>query len=100
MDYEVFKAIVADGGGFDKISMLVFDNSIMPYNGFRESDFVQLGGSWVYKEPVLLRNKKDHEYTEKGFNYHPMECLQSVIMMEDLGNVAQEDIMSIMHGYS
>lgn len=98
MDYETFKAIVADGGGYDKISMLVFDNSIMPNGGFKESDFVQLGGAWVYKEPVVLRNKKEYSYTEKGINYHPIECLQSVIMMENPKAVAADDILNIMHG--
>ena len=29
MDFETFEAIVADGGGYDNITCLVFDNSIL-----------------------------------------------------------------------
>lgn len=99
MDYDSFKAVVMDGGGFDHIAMLVFDNSITPNDRVRESDFVKFGSEYFYKEPVLVRDKKNHEYTEKGFAYHPLSCLQNVILMENPSNIASIDLNDIMNGH-
>lgn len=90
MEYDSFLALVNDGGGFDKIVRLIFDNAI--HTSFvrvpakdrcKKSDFVKLGQEWFYKEPLKVRNCKDYEYTEQMYAYHPLSCLQAVIMGDD-----------------
>lgn len=95
MDWDTFKAIVDDGGGFEKIALLVFDNSILIINrgskSCEESDFVHLGNEWFYKEPIKMRSKKTFEYEVQVYNYHPFNCLQSVVM----GDITQIDEQSL-----
>jgi hypothetical protein len=95
MEWNTFKAIVNDGGGFEKIAMLNFDNSSIVINtsmkSCEESDFVQLGGDWVYKEKLSVRNKKTFEYTLPLVNYRPIEYLQSVVM----GDISTADRQSL-----
>lgn len=102
MEYESFIALVEDGGGFDKIVRLIFDNSI--HTSFvrlpedkrcKKSDFVKLGSEWFYKEPVIVRNCKDYDYTEPMYAYHPLSCLQAVIMGDDT-NVDIQGVSSIL----
>lgn len=95
MPYETFTAIVNDGGGYSRIAMLFFDNTVTSTDGFKESDFVQLGGEWVYKEPVKIRSAKTGNYDITLYNYHPLEHLQSVVMGDVRGAIAQ-DINDLM----
>jgi hypothetical protein len=95
MEWETFKAIVEEGGGFDNIALLVFDNSILIVNheakSCTEEDFAQLGGEWCYKEKLFVRDKRTYEYTLPLINYHPFSCLQSVVM----GDIKNADEQSV-----
>ena len=95
MSHETFVAIVNDGGGYDKIALLFFDNTLISTDRFKESDFVQLGGEWVYKEPVKIRSRKTGDYDITLYNYHPFECLQSVAM-GDIRDAIKQDINSMV----
>lgn len=86
MDIEAFKALVKDAGGYDNITQLVFDNAIHvkfvqkpEEDKLKESDFVNLGGTWFFKENTKFRDNVDFDYTVDSVIYHPMECLQAVI---------------------
>lgn len=96
MTLSEIKAIVADGGGWDNIVNLVFDNAIHVQFGTqtspdrcKESDFITIGGCDVYKESFLVRNKVTGRYDITLTNYHPLECLQSIVM----GNAEDVDIL-------
>jgi hypothetical protein len=95
MEWDVFKAIVNDGGGFENIALLIFDNNILIINtdkkSCEESDFVQIGGKWMYKEKVYVRNKKTFTYDIELINYHPLDYLQAVVM-GDIKNVDRQSI--------
>lgn len=99
MDYEAFLALVADGGGFNNVVRLIFDNNIHANfttkpeeEKLKESDFVNLGGTWFYKEKSFLRGKDTFEYDVPIYMYHPMECLQGVVMSNEANRI---DIMSV-----
>ena len=90
MEIDALKALIADGGGYDNVVRLIFDNNI--HTNFvvtpeerklKESDFVKLGGTWFYKEPSTFRNNESYDYDLEGFVYHPLECLQAVIMIPE-----------------
>ena len=103
MEYEAVIAVINDGGGFGNVARLIFDNSIHinftirpEESKLKESDFVQLGGSWFYKEPMVVRNNDTYEYDIQMFNYHPFECLQSIIMIKNAEDVKRVDVMSVV----
>lgn len=99
MEWSTLVAIVQDGGGWDKVIGLVFDNSQIYVNAgtlggdspITASDFVQLGGTYCFKQSVMIRNNTSMEYDLEVFNYHPLDHLQSVIM----GDGTKADVMSI-----
>ena len=86
-----------DGGGWDKIALLVFDNAQLWVNDpamktpCKESDFVKMGGTYCYKEAIVFRSKKTFEYDITLHNYHPLDHLQSVVM----GDASEIDMHSI-----
>lgn len=93
MEFDMLKAIVTDGGGWDKVALLVFDNAQLWVNEdepLKESDFKNLGGGYVYKEKTIFRNGKTFEYDVEMYNYHPLDHLQSVVM----GDIKKIDIQS------
>lgn len=99
MDFETLKAIVADAGGWDNVVRLVFDNNvhinfvIQPQEPkLKESDFVNLGGTWVYKEQAMFRNKREYDYSVNSVIYHPLEHLQAVITSKTPDDI---DILSM-----
>lgn len=102
MDFEDFKKVVADGGGFPNVAALVFDNSILfikdnemvARRECKESDFKKLGSEWFYIEPVKFRDNQDYEYSINGKCYHPLSCLQGVIMM-DADDFMKVDVNSV-----
>ena len=102
MDFEDFKAVVSDGGGYQNVAALIFDNSILfikdkelvARQECKEEDFVKLGSEWFYKEPVKFRDNVEYEYIIDGVCYHPMRCLQGVIMM-DSNDFKKVDINSV-----
>lgn len=106
MDIEALRALIIDGGGYKNVVRLIFDNNIcISFNGspdskgLSESDFVLLGGTWFYKESAILRNNKTYEYDVKASIYHPLDCLQSVIMsnnMNDIDNIYTTDMIAQM----
>lgn len=86
MEFEALKALVADAGGWDNVTRLVFDNNIhisfvhKPEEGkLKESDFKQFGGTWFYVEQAKFRSNKTYDYDVDAVIYHPLDCLQSVI---------------------
>lgn len=94
MEYEAVMAVIADGGGFDNVVRLIFDNNVHinfckspQEKHLKKSDFVMLGGTWCYKESFLMRDKNTYEYTVPLVNYHPLECLQSIIMSADYDKI-------------
>lgn len=95
MEYEALMALIADGGGFDKVVRFVFDNSVcMTFTGdnkLSKDDFVQLGGTWFYKEKFVLRSNDTFDYDVPMTAYHPLEHLQSVVMTNEKDRL---DIMS------
>ena len=97
MDFDTLKAIVNDGGGWDKVALLVFDNAQLWVNDpaldepCKESDFVKLGSVYCYKEKTMFRSRKTFEYDVEMYNYHPLDHLQSVVM----GNAKDIDAHSI-----
>ncbi|MCM1219755.1 MAG: hypothetical protein NC548_35180 [Lachnospiraceae bacterium] len=106
MDFEDFKKVVQDGGGFPNVAALIFDNSILfikdkglvARRECQESDFKKLGSEWFYKEPVKFRDNVDFEYNIDAVCYHPMSCLQGVIMMkaEDFKRVDINSVNSMV----
>ena len=96
MDFETFEAIVADGGGYDNITCLVFDNSILvnfitkSEGKCKESDFVKLGSEYCYKEHTKFRSNDNYTYDVDHTIYHPLSCLQAVLM----GDSSRLDIAS------
>ena len=86
MDYETFLAIVQDGGGFDNIACLIFDNAILvPFiakndGKCKESDFIKTGSEYCYKEISMFRSNTTYDYDKPLTIYHPLSCLQAVIM--------------------
>lgn len=99
MEYEALMALIEDGGGFDNVVRLIFDNNIHANfvkkpqeTNLKKEDFVQLGGTWFYKEEFVLRNNNTYEYDVPMINYHPLDCLQSVIMSNDKTKL---DVMSM-----
>lgn len=103
MEYEAVIAAIQDGGGFDNVARLIFDNNIHinftmapQEKKLKESDFVQLGGTWFYKEPMVVRNNDTYEYDIEMYNYHPFECMQSIIMMKNAKDVDRIDRLSIV----
>jgi len=97
MDFDTLKAIVNDGGGWDNIALLVFDNAQLWVNDpalkepCKESDFVKMGPVYCYKEKVKFRSRKTFDYDIEVCNYHPLDHLQSVVM----GDVSDADAHSI-----
>ena len=99
MDFDVLKAIVNDGGGWDKVIGLIFDNSQIYVNAgavggdspITESDFKEFGGTYCFKQAVTVRGTKRMEYDTVIYNYHPLDHLQSVVM----GDSDSVDIMSV-----
>lgn len=87
MPIEALKALIEDGGGYDNVVRLIFDNAI--HTNFvikpeeeklKESDFVELGGTWFYKEKMYARSIDTYDYDIETYTYHPLDCLQAVIM--------------------
>lgn len=87
MEIGTAKAIIADGGGYDNVIRFIFDNAIhVNFIGIsddrlkcKEENFKKLGDEWVYVETNLFRSK-DGMYDVPLEVYHPMECLQAIIM--------------------
>lgn len=104
MEYEALMALIEDGGGFDNVVRLVFDNSIHinfckspEETKLKKTDFVKFGGQWFYKELFVGRSIDTYEYDIKLTNYHPLECLQSVIMSSEsdkLDIISMNDMLS------
>lgn len=101
MEYNALIEIVKNGGGWEKVICLIFDNAIMSMKdqmgGFTKEMFIQLGGSWVFKEPFAVRHKTKGDYSIVLYKYHPLDHLQAVIM----GNMEDVDVMSmndLLHG--
>ena len=98
MDFETIKAIVADAGGWDNVVRLIFDNNIhinfarKDETNLKESDFVNLGGNWVYKEPATFRDNREYDYTVEAFIYNQLECLQAIITSKTQERI---DVMSM-----
>lgn len=99
MEYEALMALIADGGGFDNVVRLIFDNSI--HTSFvmkpeearlKKDDFVQLGGTWFFKEASVTRSKDTYDYDVPMVVYHPLECLQAVVMCDQSDRI---DILSM-----
>ena len=97
MDFETFQAIVQDGGGYDKVVRLIFDNAIhvsfvlKGEDKCKEEDFVMLGTEYCYKETTMVRSNDDYEYNVPITIYHPLAHLQAVIM----GDSKRIDVMSM-----
>lgn len=94
MEWQTLQAIVAEGGGYDHIAQLIFDNAIIAAGKgtkIKEEDFVQLGGTWCYRRKFKMRNNKTYQYTEEVASYHPLEHLQCVVM-GDPKNLTVDDI--------
>ena len=97
MEFDSLQALIADGGGYDKVVRLIFDNSIhvnfvtKGEGKCKESDFVKLGSEYFYKETSMLRSNDDYEYNVPLTVYHPLCCLQAVIM----GDSTRLDVMSM-----
>ena len=99
MEYEALMAVIDDAGGFDNVVRLIFDNNIHinftkspQEKKLSKSDFVQLGGTWFYKEPAVFRSNIDYEYNVPAKIYHPLDCLQSVITCAESKKI---DIMAM-----
>lgn len=97
-----FKGVIADGGGYENIVQLIFDNAIhcdfspsSPEKQCLEADFVELGGEEFYKETIDFRSYDTGEYDVPLVVYHPMDCLQGVIMGDDsrLDVMARNDML-------
>lgn len=94
MPIEALKALIEDGGGYDNVASLIFDNAIHSRfvlkpeeEKLKESDFVELGGTWFYKEKMSGRSRDTYDYDVELYQYHPLECLQAVIMTEDINRL-------------
>jgi hypothetical protein len=97
-------AAIMDGGGFGNVVRLIFDNAIHAEfirkpeeRKLKESDFVQLGGTWFYKEETFMRSKKTFEYDVPVITYHPLECLQAIVMSpngSDMDILAFNDMLA------
>lgn len=108
MEIAEVKAIIADAGGYDNVTQLVFDNAMFvkfvtkPQEGkLKESDFVQLGGGWFYKEATKLRDNVEYDYILDAYIYHPLECLQAIITCESpdrIDMLTMNDMMAQISG--